>query len=111
MGGVAQLEVFHDAQRMEVVVEAQAVALEALIQRALAGVAEGRMADVVDQRQHLGKVFVQSQLLGNTARDLGHFDGVGQAAAEVVGGAAGEDLRLAARRRNALACTMRSRSR
>ncbi len=117
MGGVAQLEVVHDAQRMEVVVEAQAVALEAFIQRAFTCVAEGRMADVVDQGQCLGKVFVQSQLLGDAACDLGHFDGVSQAAAKVVGGAAGEDLRLArkaakgARLHDALAVSLKCSAR
>ena len=95
MGGVALLEVLDDAQRVEVVVEAEAVALEALVQGALAGVAEGRMADVVDQCQRLGEVFVEAERAGAGAGDLRDLDGVGQAAAEVVGGAAGEDLGLA----------------
>ncbi len=53
MGGVALLEVLADAERMEVVVEAQAVPLQAVVESALAGVAEGRMADVVDQGERL----------------------------------------------------------
>jgi hypothetical protein len=51
MVGVALLEVLDDAERVEVVVEAEAVALEAAVEGAFAGVAEGRMADVVDERE------------------------------------------------------------
>ena len=40
-----------------------------------------------DQRQRLGQVLVQSQRPRDGARDLRHFHGVGQAAAEVVGAA------------------------
>ena len=95
MAGVALLEVLDDAQRVQVVVEAQAVALQAVVQRALAGVAERRVADVVDQRERLRQVVVQAERGGDLAGDLRDLDGVGQAAAEVVGGAAGKDLRLA----------------
>ena len=95
MGGVALFEVLDDPQRMEIVIEAQSVALEALIERSFAGVAEGRVADVVNQRQRLRQVLVQSQRLGHAARDLHHFNGVRQAAAKVVRGATGEHLRLA----------------
>src|SRR5580698_7185623 len=56
--------------------------------------AEGRMPDIVDQRQRLGKIDVQVELRSNGARDLRDLDGVGQAGAKVVGVAAGEDLRL-----------------
>ena len=95
VGGVALLEVLDDAEGVEVVVEAAAVALEALVERALAGVAEGRVADVVDEGEGLGEVFVEAERAGAGAGDLRDLDGVGEAAAEVVGGAAGEDLRLA----------------
>ena len=91
---VTLLEVLNDAQRMEVVVEAQTVAFEALIQCTFARVAERRVADVVDQRQRLREILVQPQRLGNAARDLHDFDGVGETAAEVIGSAAGEYLRL-----------------
>ena len=64
-----------------------------------AGVAEGRVADVVDQGQCLGQLGVQPQGHGQGARDLGDLQGVGEAAAEVVRqgvrGQAGEDLGLA----------------
>jgi hypothetical protein len=94
VGGVALLEVLDDTQGVEVVVEAAAVALEALVQCALAGVAEGRVADVVNEGESLGEVFVEAELAGAGAGDLRDLDGVSEAAAEVVGGTAGEDLRL-----------------
>ena len=69
--------------------------LEALVEGAFAGVAEGGVADVVDQGEGLGEVLVEAEGGGDGAGDLGDLDGVGEAAAEVVGGAAGEDLGLA----------------
>ena len=95
MRRIPLLEVLDDAQRMQVVVEPQPMPLQALVQRALARVAERRMPDVVHQRQRLRQVLVQPQRLRDAARDLHHLDGVGQPAAKVVRGAAGEDLRLA----------------
>jgi hypothetical protein len=96
--GVALLKPGHDAQRVQVVVEAQAQAAQALVEGLFAGVAKGRMADVVRQRQRLGQLRIQPQRAASV-RDLGHFQGVGQAAAEVVrrgvAGQAREDLRLA----------------
>ena len=95
VGGVALLEVLDDAEGVEVVVEAAAVALEALVEGAFAGVAEGRVADVVDQGEGLGEVLVEAEGGGGGTGYLGDLHGVGEAAAEVVGGAAGEDLGLA----------------
>ena len=70
-----------------------------MVESLFAGVAEGRVADVVGQRQRLGQFRVQSQGGGQGAGDLGHFQGVGEAAAEVVAGRiagqAGKDLGLA----------------
>ncbi len=93
-GGIALLEVLHDAQRVQVVIEEGSVRLHGRIQRLLAGVAEGRMSDVVHQRQRLHQVHLQPQLGGDGARDLRHLDGVRQPVAEVVGVAAGEHLGL-----------------
>ena len=115
MRRVALLEVLDNAQRMQIVVEPQSVPLQALVQRALAGVPERRMADVVHQRQRLRQVLVQSQRLGHAARNLHHLDGVGQAAAKVVGRATGKHLRLArqpaegARLHNAFAVALERR--
>ncbi len=93
--GVALLEVLDDAQGVKIVVEAEAVLLEAAVESALAGVAEGRMADVVDKGECFGEVFVQREGFSDLTGDLGDFHGVCEARTEVVGSARGEDLRFA----------------
>ena len=95
MSRIPAFKVLHDPQRMEIVVEAEAVPAQAIVERTLAGMAERRMSDVVNQRQRLGKVLVQAKLGRDLARDLCHLNGMGQPRAEVVGGTAGEDLGLA----------------
>ncbi len=117
MGGVALLEVLDDAQRMHVVVEAPPVTAQAAIERTLSGMTEGRVADVVNQGQRFGEVFIQAKCAGRGAGDLRDLNGVGEAAAKVVRGAAGEDLRLSresakrARLHNPLAITLEGRAR
>jgi hypothetical protein len=84
VGGVTLLEVLDDAEGVQVVVEAATVAAEALVEGALAGVAEGGMADVVDEGEGLGEIFVEAEGAGSCAGDLRDFHGVGESAAEVV---------------------------
>ena len=67
--GVAPLEPGHDAQRLGVVVEA-AERRHAVVERVLAGVAEGRVAEVVRQRQRLGEILVEAERAGERAGDL-----------------------------------------
>ena len=50
-----------------------AVRLHAGVQRVLAGVAERRMAEVVRQRDRLGQVFVQVEIAGDRAPELGEL--------------------------------------
>ena len=57
-GGIAALQLGDDAQRLRVVIEA-AEAAKRLVERALAGMAERRMAEIVRQRQRLGEVLVE----------------------------------------------------
>jgi hypothetical protein len=52
---------------MEVVVEAQQVDLEGAVESFFAGMAEGRMADVVDQGKGLGQFYVEAQSAGQGA--------------------------------------------
>ena len=52
------------------------------------------MSDIVDQGQSLGEIFVELKSTGNGAGDLGHFHGVSEPAAKVIGVAVGEDLSL-----------------
>lgn len=94
VGGVALLEVLDDTQGVKVVVEAAAVALETLVEGALACMAERRVADVMNEGQGLGKIFVEAEGVGAGAGDLRDLDGVSETAAEVIGRPAGEDLRL-----------------
>src|SRR6185437_1243315 len=70
--GIAPLQIGDDAQRLGVVVEA-AVSGETIVERALAGMAEGRMAKIVRQRQRLGQILVEPKRAGKRARDLRHF--------------------------------------
>lgn len=80
---------------MQVVVKAESVALETGIECAFSRVAEGRVPDIVRERQRLGQIHVQTQCGCNLAYHLCDFYRVGETAAEVVGRAGGEHLRLA----------------
>ncbi len=91
--GVALLEEVHDAQRLEVVLEA-AVGLHAGVQRVLAGVAERRMAEIVGEGDGLGQVLVEAQAARHRARDLGDLQAVGEARAEEIPFVVDEHLRL-----------------
>src|SRR5262245_66566653 len=57
--GIALLQRDHHPQRLRIVIEA-AAGDEAAIERALAGMAERGMAEVVGERQRLGQVLDQS---------------------------------------------------
>ncbi len=81
--GVAPLQRGDHVQRLRVVVEA-AEAGEALVERALAGMAERRMAEIVAERRGLGQILVEPERAGERAGDLRHFQGVGQAGAEMI---------------------------
>jgi hypothetical protein len=94
MRGIALLEVFDDAQGVQVVVEAEAMTAKTCVQRTLTGVAEGRVAYVVNQGEGLGEVFVEAESVGRGAGDLRNLHGMGEAAAEVIRSATGEDLCL-----------------
>ena len=68
--------------------------LQAGIERALAGMAEWRMAEVVRQRQRFGQVLVQTQLACQRTGDLRHLQRVGQPGAVMVTLMEDEHLRL-----------------
>ena len=61
-----------------------AVLGETLVERPLPGVPERRVAEVVGERQRLGEILVEAERARNRARDLGDFEGVGEACAVVV---------------------------
>src|SRR6185437_3387756 len=93
-GGVTLLEILHNAQGVQVVVEEVALGTHGGVERLLAGVAERWMADVVHQSQRLHQVHVEPQLGRDGARNLSYLDRVRQTVAEVVGKATREYLRL-----------------
>ena len=91
--GVALFQPGHDPQRLGVVVE-PAMLAHAVVERVLARMAEGRVAEIVREGQRLGEILVQPQRAGQGAGDLRHLDGVGQARAEMIALVVDEDLRL-----------------
>lgn len=95
--GVALFERVDHAQALQVVLEAgmrRVGRAQAIVQRVLARVAEGRVAEVVRQRDGLDEVFVQPQLARDRAAELRHLQRMRQARAEQVAFVVQEDLRL-----------------
>ena len=91
---IALLEALDDAQGVQIVVEAHAMASHHRVQRDFARVSERRMTDVMHQRKSLDQIGIQVETRGDGARDLRNLDGVGQPRAEVVGDTMGENLGL-----------------
>ncbi len=56
--------------------------------------AERRMAEIVGERQRLGQVLVEAERARQRARDLRHFERVGEPRAVVIALVEDEDLRL-----------------
>jgi hypothetical protein len=52
------------------------------------------MSNVVAQGDGFGEVFIQSERPTDGARDLAHFEGMGEASSEVVAGGGNENLSL-----------------
>ena len=82
---VAVLEVLHNAERMQVVVELLTKAPHLPVEFFFAGMSERGMADVMDQGERLGEVLVQMQHGRDRARNLRHLECVRQSVAEVIG--------------------------
>ena len=95
-GEVAAVEHVEHAYALHVVEEPAARALvEHVVQEALAGVAEGRVADVVAKGDGLDEVEVEPERQTDVPRHATHELHVEAAARDVVVGAQGEYLRLA----------------
>src|ERR1017187_8218093 len=77
-GGVALFEIFDDAESVEVVVEEESVLAHSSVESFFSGVAEGRVADVVDEREGFGEIDVEVEGSGDGAGDLRDFEGVGR---------------------------------
>ncbi len=91
--GILQLQFLDHAQALRVVPET-AVACHQPVERLLAEMAEGRMAEIVRQRDRLGEVLVQAERAGQRPRDAGDLDGMGHPRPVMVARAVEEDLRL-----------------
>ncbi len=85
------LEHVDDAQALLVVVEATR---DQVVQHPLAGMAEGRVAEVVAERDGLGQLLVEPQHLGDAAGNLRDLERMREARAVVVAGRREEHLRL-----------------
>ena len=85
----------HDHAQGVFVVRKAAPGGERRIERFLAGVAEGRMADVVGEAQGLGEVLVEGERASQHASDLRHFQAMRQPDAKMVAVGRDENLRLA----------------
>jgi hypothetical protein len=96
--GITLFKPGDDPESMEVVVEAERVMVQSLIKRLFTGVAEGRVAYVVGEGEGFREFLVEAESGGDGAGDLGDFEGMSEAAAEVIGGktagVAREDLGL-----------------
>src|ERR1700692_229824 len=93
-GCIALFEILYDTKGVQVVVEGQAVGAHGGVERFFSRVAEGRMAEVVDQGERFSQIDVEAERRGDSARDLRNFNRVSEAIAEVVGIAARENLRF-----------------
>ena len=91
--GVATLEEGDHPQRLGVVVEA-ALGLEHGIERILAGVAEGAVAEVVGERHRLGQILVEAERARRGTGDLRDLERVGEPGAEMIALVADEHLGL-----------------
>ena len=89
--GIAMLQRRNDTQGLRIVIE-PAMGLHAGIQRPFAGMAKRRMAEVMRQRQRLRQILIQTELPGQRAGDLCHFERVGQPGAVMIALVEHEDL-------------------
>ena len=90
---VTALQQRHDAQRLSVVIE-PAIGRHAGLERALAGVAERRMAEVMGERHGFREILIDAQRAGERAGDLPDLDRMGEAGAKMIAVERHEDLRL-----------------
>src|SRR5258708_23825604 len=91
---VAGLEVFDNAKRVQIVIEEKPMLTHRGIERLFSRMPEWRMPDVMHQGQGFDEINVQSQLRSDGARDLRDFQSMSQPVAEMIGVAAGKNLRL-----------------
>src|ERR1700730_7806425 len=91
---IALLKLFHNPQRVQVVIERSAVGAHERVQLSLSSMSKWGMPDVVHQRQRLGKLSVESERRRSCAGNLRDFQRVCQAIPEMVGETRGKYLCL-----------------
>jgi hypothetical protein len=79
---------------VKILIETGAVRTHERVKPVFAGVAEWRMADIVNERERFGEIGIQMQSAGNGARDLRDLQSVRESIAKMIGIARGENLRL-----------------
>src|ERR1700682_2710629 len=89
---VALLKLLHNSQRVQVVIERATIRAHERVQRSFSGVTKRGMANVVHQRERLSKFSVEAQRGRHCARNLRHFQRMGQTIPEMVGETRGEYL-------------------
>src|SRR5579863_9449200 len=82
---IALLELLDDPKRLQIVIEAVAVRPQQLIEFSLSGMAEGRVADVVDESQGFGEIGVHLQSPCDGSRNLRDFQRVREPIPEMIG--------------------------
>lgn len=92
-GGVAALEPGDHTERLQIVIKPPPRRRRPC-ERLLAGMAEGRMTEVMGEGKGLGEVLIEAEAARNGAGDLGDLERVGEAGAEEVTLVIDEDLRL-----------------
>src|ERR1700736_1885925 len=85
---------FDDSEGVQIVIEAATMSAHQFIEFMFTGMAEWRMANVMNERQSLHKRRVQSQCIRNSTGDLRDFDRVRQAIAKMIGETHGKNLGL-----------------
>jgi hypothetical protein len=88
------LELLHDSQRVQIVIEASAAPLHQFVQFALARVTERRMPDVVHQCQRFHQLRIQPERRRHRSRNLRHLERVRQPVAKMIRKTHRENLRL-----------------
>ena len=68
--------------------------LHSAVERALAGMAERRVAEIMREGHRLGEILVEPERTGERAGDLRHLDRMGQPRAEMIALVEEEHLRL-----------------
>src|SRR5260370_6730954 len=91
---VALLELLHDAQRLQIMIEPAAERAHQLVELALPGMTERRMPDGVDECERFGEFGVQAERSGHSPGDLRDFEGMCEAVAKMIGEASGKNLGL-----------------